>query len=184
MNNSAREGILMEAAKPESWAAVLRRDDLERARKAHPQLSVEGSLTAAGVRVRLPREDELPFQFDELLRQASLARVDGDWIAAAHLFQHIAAHHKNELWMKTMAARAFFEGGNHAEAGRLSREVNLERPTVDTLLLEAKVCRERRDYTAAIRLLERAEQWLEGDFYPVTTPKTDLRSIQQSIFGS
>ena len=46
--------------------------------------------------------------------------------------------------------------------GRLSREINGVRPTVDTLLLEAKVCREQKDFVRAIRLLSQAETWL-GD---------------------
>ena len=62
-----------------------------------------------------------------------------------------------------MAARAYFEAGNHAEAGRLSREVNRVRPAIDTLLLEAKVRRQEQDFAGAIRLLSEAEQWLSGN---------------------
>jgi hypothetical protein len=131
-----------------------------RPRRAFPHLSVEASLTAAGIRVRRPREEELPFQFDELLRQAKVAVDDGNWVAAARLFESMAERHQNELWMKTMAARAYFEGGHLAEAGRCSHEVNQQRPTVDTLLLEAKICRRKENLDTAIHLLERAEQWL------------------------
>ncbi len=165
-NCPEREGFLLEGAGPQAWGAVLRRKDLQRARQAHPHLSVEASLTACGTRVREPEPEELPFQFDELLRQARLAEAEGNWSAAARLFEYMAAHYHNELWMKTMAARAHFEAGNHFSADRLSREVNHTRPTVDTLLLEAKVRRKQRDCTGAIRLLGQAERWLDGQIEP------------------
>ena len=127
-----------------------------------PRLSVAGSLEACGVGVRVPTSEELPFQFDELFRQAQLAEAEGNWAAAAQLFEYMAAHYRNELWMKAMAARAYYEAGRHAHADQLSREVNRTRPTVDTLLLEAKIHRQKQDYAAAIRLLGQAEQWLSG----------------------
>jgi outer membrane PBP1 activator LpoA protein len=64
--------------------------------------------------------------------------------------------------MKTLAAKASFKAGGHIRAAELSREVNRQRPTVDTLLLEAKVKREKKDFNSAIKLLEKAEQILEG----------------------
>jgi len=161
-NRTDDAGFLLPTDGRRTWSAVLRRTDLERARKAHPHLSVEASLTACGIRVREPKSQELPFQFDELLRQAHLAEAEGSWAAAAQLFEYMAAHYRNELWMKAMAARAYFEAGRHADADQLSREVNSTRPTVDTLLLEAKLHRQKQDYAAAIRLLGQAEQWLGG----------------------
>jgi hypothetical protein len=155
-----REGLLLEGADRERWGAVLRRTDLARARSAHPHLSVEASLTACGIRVRRPRPEELPFQFDELLQQARAAESDGDWAIAARVFAHLAAHHRNELWMKALGAGAHFHAGNYEEAGRLSRQVNQVRSTIETLLLEAKVCRRRQDFHTAIRLLREAERGL------------------------
>ena len=162
MHSTGREGFLLEGATPQSWAAVLRRTDVEQARRAHTHLPVEASLAAVGIPVRQPREEEMPFQFDELLRQAKLAEADGDWPAAARLFEHMGERFGNRLWMKTMAARAYFEAGDHPRAGRLSGQVNVERPTVDTLLLEAQVCRGKQDFNTAIRLLTWAEQMLGG----------------------
>ena len=97
-------------------------------------------------------------------------------MTAARVFQYLAEHYKNELWMKTMAARAYFEAGDHTEAGRLSHEVNRERPTVDTLLLEAKISRERGDVDAALRLLARAEQRLDSGLYPAAHLERNLCS--------
>jgi len=162
INNPMGTGFLLNGSDPQAWGAVLRREDLQRARRTYPHLSVAASLEACGVGVCAPKPEELPFQFDELLREAQLAEAEGNWAAAAQLFEYMAAHYRNELWMKAMAARAYFEAGRHAQADRLSREVNSTRPTVDTLLLEAKVHRQRQDYVAAIRLLGQAEQWLGG----------------------
>ena len=96
--------------------------------------------------------------YSEVLR----AEAEGDWGRAARLFEYTGKHYRNELWMKARAARAYFHAGNPAGADRLSREINQVRPTVATLLLEAKVCREQRDYVRAIRLLSQAEDWLSG----------------------
>lgn len=176
LNSSAREGFLVERAGQEGWACVLRRADLEHARRQHPHLSVEASLTTAGICVREPEGRELPFLFDESLRQAMLAEGNGDWAAAARAFEQMAVHYQNELWMKSMAARAYFEAGRHAKAGALSAEVNRLRPTVDTLLLEAKICQKQQDWPRAIRLLHQAEQWLEGGYCPPAHPQRHLCS--------
>jgi len=67
------------------------------------------------------------------------------------------------LWMKAMAARAYFEAGDGSAAGRLSREVNSVRPTIDTLFLEAKIHQRKGDYAGAVGLLSQAERWLDGE---------------------
>lgn len=176
IHGAAREGFLLEGSTASSPAAVLRKADLEQARRAHPQMSFEASLAASGILLREPKEEELPFQFDELLRQAKLAEAEGNWRMAARLYQHMGERFGNGVWMKSMAARACFEAGDHAGADRLSREVNCERPTVDTLLLEAKVCRERQDFAAAIHLLTQAEQWLGPQAGAIAYDKRNLCS--------
>ena len=139
-------------------------------------------MTACGVRVRSPRPEELPFQFDELLRQGKLAEADGDWALAARLFERMGQRYHNELWMKTMAARAYFEAGNRMKAVRLSREVNRVRPAVDTLLLEAKVRRQVGDFAGAIRLLDEAERWLSDQVNTVST-RPAMRTPHRQILG-
>jgi hypothetical protein len=175
VNSSAVEGFLVTGTTPLSWTAVLRRADLERARQTYPHLSVEAALGAAGVPVRRAREEELPFQFDDLLRQAKRAEADGNWLMAARLFEQMGERFANTLWMKAMAARAYFEAGDHERAGQLSHETNQERPTVETLLLEAKVRRRGRDFTTALGLLGQAEQLLEShNGAPPIRPRSDL----------
>ena len=87
---------------------------------------------------------------------------DGNWAAAAQVYQYVADNHKNQLWMSALAARSFFKAGDHKTSLQLSRQVNGQRPTVETLLLEAKVQREQKDFETAVGLLEHAEQILEG----------------------
>ena len=64
--------------------------------------------------------------------------------------------------MKRLAAKAFFKAGDHTRAVELSESVNRLRPTVETLLLEAKIKREKKDFNSAIELLKTAEQILEN----------------------
>jgi len=144
------------------WAAVVRKDDLLYARKCFPNLSVRESIKAAGIRLRQPNFEELPFQFDNRLQQAELAEKNGNWAQAAQMFEHIVEHHQNELWMKSLAAKAFYKAGDYTKASKLSSEINKQRPTVDTLLLEAQVNREKKKLNVAIELLKKAEQTITG----------------------
>jgi glycosyltransferase involved in cell wall biosynthesis len=158
----SREGFELDGSTDELWAAVVRQSDLQYARKSFPNLPVRQSLEAAGVVLRQPSFEELPFQFDISLKEARSAEKDGKWAAAAQMYEYIAEHHHNGLWMKSLAAKAFFKAGGHPKASELCCEVNARRPTVDTLLLEAKVRREKKRFNSAIELLENAKQILEG----------------------
>ena len=64
--------------------------------------------------------------------------------------------------MRGLAARSFYKAGEFERALNYSRQVNEERPTVETLLTEAKVCRTRNEFEKAVYLLETAEGILEG----------------------
>jgi len=156
------EGFELEDSTDRLWAVVVRKNDLQYARRRFPNLSVRESLNASGISIRRLQPEEIPFQFDQLLEKAKLAEKNGNWSKAADMFEYITEHYENELWMKTLAAKASFKAGGHIRAAELSREVNRQRPTVDTLLLEAKVNREKKDFNSAIKLLEKAEQILEG----------------------
>jgi glycosyltransferase involved in cell wall biosynthesis len=155
------QGFELEGSTDRLWAAVVRKDDLQSARRSFPNMPVRESLRAAGIVLRHPNFEELPFQFDNLLQQAQSTEKDGNWSEAAQMFEYIADQHQNELWMKGLAAKAFFKAGDHTRAAELSRKVNQQRPTVDTLLLEAKVSREQNKFSSAIESLKRAEQILE-----------------------
>jgi tetratricopeptide (TPR) repeat protein len=64
--------------------------------------------------------------------------------------------------MKALAARAFFQAGNYARAAEFASRLNQQRPTVDTLLLEAKLNRQIKKFNPAIDLLKKAQRILEG----------------------
>jgi len=163
INNSvSREGFELEGSTDKLWAAVVRKSDLQLARRSFPNLPVRQSLKSAGIVLRRANFEELPFQLDWLLQEAQSAERDGNWAEAGRLFEYIAEHYQNELWMNASAAEALFKAGYHARAAELSYEVNQQRPTVETLLLEAKVRREQKDFNSAIELLTRAKQILEG----------------------
>jgi hypothetical protein len=153
-------GFELEESTDRLWAAVVRKGDLQLARKRFPHLPVRESLKAAGVVLRHPDFDELPFQFDNLLHEAQSAEKDGNWLEAARIFECIADRYQNELWMTRLAAKAFFKAGEHERAAELSRKVNQQWPIVDTLLLEAKLKRQEKDFNSAIELLKKAEQTL------------------------
>ena len=161
-NPDDRRGYELEESKEGLWAAVVRKDDLQFARTSHPNLPVRESLRTAGIVLKHPDFEEYPFQFDNLLQKALSAEKDGDWSQAGQMYEYIAENHQNELWMKGLAAKAFLKAGNHPKAATLGHDVNLQRPTVDTLLLEAKIKRENKDFNSAIELLKTAEQILEN----------------------
>jgi glycosyltransferase involved in cell wall biosynthesis len=156
------EGFELEDSTERLWAVVVRKNELQYARRSFPHLSLRESLNTAGIAIRRLQPEEIPFQFDQLLEKAHAAEKNGNWSKAAEMFEYIMEHHQNELLMKTLAAKASFKAGGHIRAAELSREVNRQRPTVDTLLLEAKVKHEKKDFNSAIKLLKKAEQILEG----------------------
>jgi len=163
INSAAgRETFELEGSTDKLQAIVARKDDLLYARKSFPNLSVYKSLKAAGVVVRRLRPEEIPFQFDQLLQEAKSEQKQGNWAQAAEIFEYIADHYQNQLWMKSLAANAFYKAGNCARATQLCSDINRQRPTVDTLLLGARIKRQEKDFYSAIELLERSEQILEG----------------------
>jgi glycosyltransferase involved in cell wall biosynthesis len=145
-----------------NWAAVFRREQLERARRSHGELPVRESVAAAGIRLRLPRSEEFPFQFDNLLAGAEEIERQGDFLGASKVYDYIYEHYQNELWMKTRRANALYYAGKYDEAVNLANEVNRRRSTVATLLIEARARRKKTEDKSAIELLRRAEEILEG----------------------
>jgi glycosyltransferase involved in cell wall biosynthesis len=165
--NSGRDGdgFELKGSTDRLWGAVVRRSDLDLARRRFPHLPVRESLKAAGVTLRQPDFEELPFQFDNLLQEARSLEKDGNWAEAGRMFESIAYHHQNELWMTRLAAKAFFKAGEHAKAAELGRKANQSVPDVDTLLLEARIKHRENDFSAAIELLSMAEQKLSDSHW-------------------
>ena len=144
------------------WAAVLSREQIERARKQYRHLGVRESVTAAGIRLRKPQTEEFPLQFDCWVIEAEEAELQGDWARAVEVFEYLAQNYQNELWMKTRWANTLYHAGRYDEALSIAEELNLKRPTVSTLLIEARIHRKRDDVSLAIEQFEKAEDILQG----------------------
>jgi hypothetical protein len=141
---------------------VLRTEELRKARLRFGRLSIRDSLRAAEIETRAVRPEEIPFQFDQWLTEAKSAEKDANWAKAARMYESMIQHYGNELWMKSRAAEAFYRACEFDRAAELVRQVNEHRPTVDTLLLEARLGKRNKDFRPAIELLENARQMLEG----------------------
>lgn len=156
-NPSDNEVIELEESTDNLWAAVTKKDVLLHARKSFPDLPVRDSLIASGARLRKADFKEYPFQFDNLLTEARTAQQEGNWHQAAEIFQFIEKQNYNELWMKKLTARALYKSRDYNRAAELCRQINTTRPTVETLLLEAKILKDKNGFNNAITLLEEAE---------------------------
>ena len=154
---NTNEAFELEDSTPDCWAVVARKEHLQLARGKFPHLPLRDGLISAGINVRRIRPDEIPFQFDSLLKEAQNEEKAGNWRQAAEIYGHIGEHYHNQLWMKALAANALFEAGDMDKAAELVSLVNQQRPTVDTLLLEAKLKRRQKDFKSAAALLKKAE---------------------------
>ena len=161
-SNTPKEAIELEASTDEHFAVVLRKNDIQNAGAAFKQPVLRQSLDAAGISVRKLRPEEVPFQFDSLYKETQDCEKNGNFLQAAKIYKYIAANYKNQLWMNALAAKALWKAGFHQNAIELASAINNQRPSIDTLLLEAKVKREKKDFSSAIELLEKAEGILEG----------------------
>ena len=155
-----REGFELEDSTENFWAVVLKTEDLRDARRRFAGMSIRESLRAAGIEIRRVQPDEIPFQLDQLICQAKSLGEEGSWAEAGRVFESTIERYGNELWMKSRAAEAFYKAGEFEKADGLAREVNEKKPTVDTLLLEARLHRARKDFDGSIALLEEAERIL------------------------
>lgn len=144
------------------WSAVFLREQLKRARRLGPHLGLIESVLSAGIRLRKPAVEEYPLQFDNLMTGAQEIEKMGDWARVAEVFEYLERNYQNELWMKTRWANALYHAGRYENAVRIVGQVNSKRPTVSTLLMEARARRKKEDIDGAIHLLEKARQVLEG----------------------
>ena len=97
-----------------------------------------------------------------MLFEARIAEQQGDLTKATQILEHISENYRHGPLIKSLAAKAFFKTGHIDKAGEIACEINHNEPTVDTLLLQAKVNRRENNFNSAIKLLEMAEQMLEG----------------------
>jgi glycosyltransferase involved in cell wall biosynthesis len=156
------EAFEITGSSEKKWAAVFRREQMERARRGRGGLGIRESVTAAGIKVRLPQGEEFPFRFDDLLAGAEEVERQGDFLRASQVYDYIQKHYANELWMETRRANALYYAGKYDEAAVAASGLNERRSTVATLLIEARARRKKAEHSRAIELLRSAEGILEG----------------------
>jgi glycosyltransferase involved in cell wall biosynthesis len=161
-----REAFELEGSTQNCRAIVARREHIELASSKYPRLQLYEDLTAGGIKLRRITPEEIPFQFDTMLKIAQAEQNNGNLKQAARIYVHIANRYQNQLWMKSLAAQALFNAGDFQQAAGLVSSVNSQRPTVDTLLLEAKLKRKGQNFEAAITLLNKAHQIILGKGLP------------------
>jgi hypothetical protein len=155
------EGIFLDRAGRDCWAALLARADLLHARWSFPELSVPASLAKVGVGVREPRTREVPFRYGALVRQAEELRRIGDGLRAARLLEQLQREHPQDLSLRLRTASALYMTERHDEqALELCRQINHLQPTVDSLVLEAKLHRRADRLGTAVELLEQSRKIL------------------------
>jgi glycosyltransferase involved in cell wall biosynthesis len=145
-----------------AWTAVMKLEHLRQARTAGKGQTLRDWLRAAGISCRRPRTDEMPFRFDDTYNLGRQAEAEGDYLGASELYQLAAGGFGNRLWMDSVTAEAMRSAGRFTEAAEIASRVNLRRPTVDSLRTEALARKKMNDVQAAVRLLEKARDILEG----------------------
>jgi tetratricopeptide (TPR) repeat protein len=165
----------LEGSTKDLWAVVARKDHLQIARSKCPNLPIREGLLAAGVCVRRLKSDEIPFQFDSSLKEAQKNEGIGNWKQAVKIYEYIEQRYHNQLWMRSSAANALFQAGDFAKSAEIISGINQQRPTVDTLLLEAKLKRRNRDFDGALSLLKRAENILVGETLSDTSTQSTAK---------
>ncbi|MCK4887701.1 MAG: glycosyltransferase [Planctomycetes bacterium] len=161
-NSCKNECFELEDSSEYCFAVAARKEDFIKARNQFPEYSLRDSLNAAGLTVKKLNEVASPFEFDSYIHLAIQKEEDGDWKKAIEIYEYLAKSSQNQLWIKTCIVNACFEAGYYNAAIKFSEELNNKRPTVNTLLRHAKICRKMNDYSGAIGLLKKAEQILEG----------------------
>ncbi len=145
-----------------AWSAVMKLEHLRMARSGRAAMDLRESLKAAGISIRKPGADEMPFGFDDAYNEGKKAEASGDWLDAAQLYQYAAGSYGNRLWMDGRTAEAMRKAGRFGAAIEFASRVNGQRPTVASLRTEALARKASGDTASAIGLLEKARDILEG----------------------
>lgn len=156
------EAVRLGSASNGAFGAVFRRRQILRARQNRPALSIRRSVEAEGIVLRPAAGDELPLAFDLRLQQARAAETEGSFLQAARIYESTGRKHGNALWMAEAVARALYRHGKRDDQALAAcRRVNQHRPTVSSLLLEARLLRRNHQIDRACGLLERARDILD-----------------------
>ncbi len=112
---------------------------------------------------RAPAEtDDQADLCERVLSTARMLEADGDSLRAAKLYERAADLGEDGLWTTYQAARALQAVGDRdSYAMELCQHINQHRPSVDSLLLEAKLHRSADRIERAVGLLDRARRTLQ-----------------------
>jgi glycosyltransferase involved in cell wall biosynthesis len=159
-------GYQLELSNEDCWAAVIRKDVLLNVRRQFPDMPIKDSLRCAGIDLKKIEADQITFQIDEFHNEAKAQIAEGNWARAAEIYECAMKYYGNTIWMKSETARCCLKSGNYKKALQYSHQVNIERPSVDTLYIEALVHKNQKNFCKAIELLEEAQNILEGKYIP------------------
>ncbi len=161
LTGDGRTAFLLESERAASPGFLLPRSVLERVRGHSPARPAAEALASAGVTLRPPHPEERALRFDRALQEAQRHQQQGNWLQAADLYRHMGEHLGNTRWMRERQAHALHEAGRRDDqALDLCRDLNRRRPTVSTLLLEAKLHRRADRFREAVGRLEHARRIL------------------------
>lgn len=153
-------------SKPENWGIVLDSAVLRSARRHYPNLPLRESLISAGVNIQLPQQSQWPFQLENLITNAEYLERNGAWLDAEILYEGAEQQFGNGLWMKIRRANALYHAGQYDAAGQWVASINDQRPSVSSLMLEARIRRKQNRLSQALELFQKARDILEGsEFY-------------------
>ncbi len=159
------QGRILATESPESWAALVRRDDLNEARAQFGMLPLRKSCESLGVQFRTTKKEESAFRFDTELGHAKRCLKNDKFLEAAGCFERMAREYPDsELFLKVCAAWAMYHDGTCDEkAIRLCEEINRRRPWVDALFVEGKIRKRQGQFQQAAQVLGQAREILNKE---------------------
>ena len=159
--NDKKQAIELVDSTSRTFSAVFFTDKLRSIRSQFGHMSFEDSIMAADVHVRQPLVEEYPLQFDNMLTIAKLKEKGGRFLEASGLYGRIALDYGNELRMHSYQARALHMAGKSESALDIILDINSQRPTANTLILEGKIRKTLNDHENAIKVLNKARSIIE-----------------------
>jgi glycosyltransferase involved in cell wall biosynthesis len=156
-------------SEPDCWSAVFKREQIKRARDQFGHLGIEDSAKAAGIKLRKPEYSECPFQFDNMIVAIESLEEKNDWEYALRIFDHVLENADGNIWVKTRYANSLYHAGEYAGALKQIREINAYRPTVSSLLLEARIHNAMDNKQNAIEFYGMAESILDGSEFAMAS---------------
>ena len=151
------------------WSAIFKSEQIKHARDMFGHLSIEKSAKAAGIKLRKPKSNEVPFQFDNSIVAAEKVEGQGDWDNSSKAFGHIVGTYDGNIWVKTRYANSLYHVGKYKACLDLVSEVNVYRATVSSLMLEARAHSGMGNKQKAIEFYSRAESGLEGSGFAMAS---------------